>query len=116
MEDQKLADEMEAEENFIDPGEEDDDYDPDDEDSIDSEEEATSADEEYTPTRGTTPIPARTTPTTKAKGELIPTAIGALDTRPPFAPDPGADHVRPPRFIGPPIRGSLGRPHSPIGP
>ena len=64
MEDQKLDDGMAPEENFIDPGEEDDDYDPDDEDSIDSEEEATSADEEYTPTRGTTPIPARTTPTT----------------------------------------------------
>ena len=61
MEDQKLDDEMEAEENFIDPGEEDDDYDPDDEDSIDSEEEATSADEEYTPTRA---APNTATPTT----------------------------------------------------
>ena len=63
MEDQKLD---EHEENFIDPGEDDDDYDPDDEDSIDSEEEATSADEEYTPTptRAANPIPTRTNPTT----------------------------------------------------
>ena len=60
MEDQKLD---EHEENFIDPGEEDDDYDPDDEDSIGSEEEATSgfSDEEFTRTTRTT---TRTTNTT----------------------------------------------------
>ena len=59
IEDQKFDEEVAGEENFIDPGEEDDDYDPDDEDSIGSEEEATSAfsDEEYTPT------PTRATPT-----------------------------------------------------
>ena len=63
MEDQELDDEMAAEENFVDPGEEDDDYDPDDEDSIGSEEEATSgfSDEEFTRTTRTT---TRTTNTT----------------------------------------------------